>query len=91
VSSLCNNPIPSDFCNYSLTKIRTFNFNQDFKLAKAFEMTFSDGVNTYECFDGLFSFALKHRNNTLADNQTEPIVPAAFNMTYSELSLGISG
>lgn len=54
-------------------------------------MTFSDDVNTYECFDGLFSFALKYRNNTLAENQTEPIVPDAFNMTYSELALGISG
>lgn len=68
VVSLCTNPIPSDFCNYTLTKIRTLNFTKGFKLAKAFELTFTDRDKTYECFDGLFSFALKYGTNTLAEN-----------------------
>ena len=69
ISSLCTNPIPENFCNYKLTNVHTFSFKNDFKLAKAFELTFSnDKINTYECFDGLFTFALKHANNTLSEN-----------------------
>ena len=55
-SNMCVNPLPEDFCNYVLTDIKSFSFTLETEvLERAFELTFSNGLDTYECFDGKYS------------------------------------
>jgi hypothetical protein len=39
----CSRALPKDFCNYSLMSVKNYDFAPGFKIARAFELTFSNG------------------------------------------------
>jgi len=65
--------LPKDFCNYKLETVKSYDFVPGTKLASAFELTFSDGTQFYECFDGLFATVY----------ETRQIIEAEYSALYS--------